>query len=891
MRDRLEQFWREIKPHPMLPQWRRWLQWGLIGTGGGTAAGIVLFLLMFILFSFGLPDIKKGEDLLQAQSTLILDREGNILYAVHGEENRKIVGLKDISPSLIDATIAVEDRKFFRHHGFDVPCYAKAIAHEIFGIGIRRGCSTITQQLVKNLFLTPKQTYKRKFQELILALKVERRFSKEEILELYLNEIPYGNNAYGAELAAQTYFDKPAKDLTLTESAIMAALPKAPTRYSPYGNNRNSHLLVEFTPEQLQKRDLETADDLDVEEYVRGLLGGTIDLGLEKSLYISGRVDIVLNAMLETGMITSKQKEEAVAASHLIEFKAYRENIKYPHFVLYVKELIEEKYGKDLLEQGGLRIYTTIDPKMQAIAEESVTKYAERNATSFKASNASLVAIHPQTGQMLAMIGSADYFNDEIDGKVNVALRPRQPGSSFKPFIYALAFLKGYAPSTVVYDVQTQFGPGQYPQNYDGNFVGPITIRKALAQSRNIPAIKGYFLAGKEEEIIPFVKNFGIGLDASVGYGWPLALGSGEVRLIDMVGGYGVFANGGIRKEVSPILKIENRAGEVLEKWEDKQGTQALDPQVAYLITHILSDSSINLGPRLNIPGQIVAAKTGTSNKKNANNKNVPSNNWALGYSTKLVAGVWVGNADGSELAYNADGYTTAAPIWNEFMTRSLSDMTAEPFPRPEGIIEMAVSKTSGLLPSEKTPDDQIGTDLFASFNIPTELDNRYVMLNIDKFTGLIANEYSPAWSVEEKAFTLHQSILPQYTVWQEAIDKWAESTEGIEKAPTEIDAIHTAQTLANSPSISITAPSNFSQVTTGRYNVSVEVSAPNGLDRVEFYLNDQLQFTETEMPYAGQVRIPVNSRAGKTYKITAYVYDDIGYRSSSTIEVKVAEE
>lgn len=893
MVDFFYKLYHKVRPHPMLPWWHRWLRWALIGCGVATIAGFLLVIVIILLFSHGLPDISSGEDLLQAESTIIMDREGNILYAIHGEENREIIPVEEISPYLIDATIAVEDQEFFEHYGFDLPCYVKAVAHEFFGIGIRRGCSTITQQLVKNIFLTPEQTYIRKFQELILAIRVEARFDKNEILELYLNEIPYGNNAYGAELASHTYFDKPATDLTLAESALLASLPKAPTRYSPYGSNRNSYLTTEFTEEQLSGRDISSVDDLNYDEYVRGLIGSDIELPNGKTLYIPGRVDIVLDSMEGEGMITDAEKQTALEETWSIEFTKYHENIKAPHFVLYVKELIEEKYGKDVVEQGGLKVYTTIDPKMQGYAEEAIETYRERNSTQFNGKNASLVAVHPQTGQILAMVGSADYFDEEIDGNVNIATRYRAPGSSFKPFVYALAFLNGYSPATVLYDVETQFGPGQWPQNFDGTFNGPMRIREALALSRNIPAIKAYFLAGQEEKIIPFVKNFGINLDETIGYGWPLALGSGEVRLLDMVGAYGVFANNGIKQEISPILKIENRDGDVLEKWEDKIGTEAIDPQIAYLITDILSDPNLTLGPRLRISGQHVAAKTGTSNTKNENGNNVPNNAWALGYSTKLVAGVWVGNANGEPLFYGANGYDTSSTIWNAFMTNALADLTPETFPIPDGITKMQVTKSSGKLPSEYTPADQLITETFCSFNIPTEVDNLWATAVVDGFTDLVATEYSPTWSLKEKIFQKHESVIPDYTYWQAGIDAWVakQITEGKMEEflePTDLDDVHTATTFANQPTIVITSPSPYSLIGRGQNAIFVEVNAPNGLDKVEYYLDGVIQYTSVSAPYNGQIRAATNADSGRQYTITVYAYDDLGYRSSATIEVAV---
>ncbi len=873
----------------MLPWWKRWLQWLGVFVGACCVAGLAMTILVLLIFSRGLPTISDIEDLLQAESTLIMDREGNILYAVHGEENRELIELNEISPYLIDATIAVEDDQFYDHHGFVLPCYIKAVGHEFLGIGIRRGCSTITQQLVKNLFLTFEQTYTRKIQELILAVKVEARYKKNEILELYLNEIPYGNNAYGAELAARTYFDKSAAELNLTESAILAGIPKAPTRYSPYGSYRNSFLAVELTEEEVIDRNIQSFNDINDNEFIRGLLGTDLQLTETRSIYLPGRVDIVLEAMVDQGMVTESEAQTALEETWVMEFKEYRENIKYPHFVLYVKELIEEQYGTDVVEQGGLKVYTTIDPVLQDIAEESIEKYRERNATQFDANNASLVSIHPQTGQILAMVGSADYFDEEIDGNVNIATRYRQPGSSFKPFVYALTLLSGYTPASVLYDVETQIGPGEYPQNYDGEFMGPLNIRSSLALSRNIPAIKSYFLSGQEVEIIPFMEGFGIELDETIGYGWPLALGSGEVRLLDLVGAYSVFSNGGTKKTVSPILKIENSEGEVLEQWEDDGGEEVLDPQIAYLINDILSDPAINLGSRLRVSGHTVAAKTGTSNKKDEYDENAPNNAWTLGYSNKLATGVWAGNADGASMSYEANGYDVAAIIWNDFMTQALAELGSEPFTKPDGIVEMTVTKSTGLLPSEYTPEEMTYTEKFASFHVPTSIDSTWAAAIVDGFTGLVATQFSPEWSLEEKEFQLHEAIIPDYLYWQAGIDAWMEE-EKIDEflEPTDIDELHTAETLANEPTIIITSPSPYARIRAGHNTVTVEAETLNGLDKVEFYLGDSLNFTDVSAPFSGNIRIPTTAKSGDTYTITAYVYDDFGYRSESSVDVQV---
>ncbi|MFA5842797.1 MAG: transglycosylase domain-containing protein [Candidatus Gracilibacteria bacterium] len=878
----LGKFWLKIRPHPLMPRRMRVWRWALIVAGSSVLVGFFLGILLIIVFSFNLPPVTSGEGFLQAESTIIYDRSENVLYAIQGDENRKIVALADMSPYLISATLSTEDDQFYYHYGFDVPCLGKAFLHELFGIGGRRGCSTITQQFVKNFFLTQEQTYTRKIQELILAVRVESHYSKDEILEMYLNEIFYGNNAYGIELAANRYFGVLAKDLTLTQSAILAAIPKAPTYYSPYGENSHSYLTLNFTAEQLAARNISSIQDLEDDEFMLGLIGSNITLVDGTTIYLPGRTDVVLNSMLEKGIITEEEKQTALEESWTLEFQSYLESIQAPHFVFYVKQLVEEKYGKEVLEQGGLRIYTTLDPNLQDIAEASVEKYKENNLESFDASNASLVAIQPQTGQILAMVGSADYRDPTINGEVNIATRYRQPGSSFKPFVYALAFLNGYAPATILYDVKTQFGT-EAPKNYSGTFSGPVSIRYALGQSLNIPAIKTYFLAGQEDAIIPFVEKFGINLDKNIGYGWPLALGTGEVRLLDFTGAYSVFANSGIKKEITPILKIENRNGDILEQWKDTPGTEVLDPQAAYLINNILSDSSVHLGSRLSIAGQHVAAKTGTSTADNG----YPTNTWTMGYTTNLVTGVWVGNADGTIMNYLADGYNCAAPIWNDFMTQALAEFSSEEFPKPQGITSLTITKSTGLLPAENTPEDMLSQDIFATFDVPTQIDNSFISYPIDKMTGLIATEFSPAWSVQEKAFQVHQTIIPEYTYWQAGIDAWVEANADLKQPPTEQDTLHTAETLANSPTIAITSPANYGSIDSGRTTIEVEVSTPNGMDYVEFYLNDQIQYTAVTAPYSGTIRLGTSVTPGKTYTLTAYVYDALGYRSNSTIEVQ----
>jgi len=448
-------------------------------------AGVTVFLVAIVFFTLfavilTLPNIDNVRNLVAAQSSLILDRNGEVLYTIHGDENRKIIPFDQISPYVAQAAMAIEDDEFYEHSGIDIGAILKAVCSELRICSQARGGSTITQQFVKNAFLSSERSYTRKAKEIILSLQLEGRYEKDEIMEMYLNRIPYGANIYGIEVASQTFFGKPAIELTIAESAVLAAVPKAPTYYSPYGNN--IYVQVDLSEEEVFKRDIRTEREL-VDFISKGLLGKTYiyTQGEEtRNIYVKGRVDFVLERMKELSFITDKEYDLAILESNAIEFRPFREDITAPHFVMYVRQILEEKYGKEALEKGGLRVTTTLDVEMQKAADEAVDARAEHNEANFKATNAALVSVNTDTGEIMAMVGSRDFWNDEISGKVNVTLRSRLPGSSFKPIVYASAFLQGYAPSTVLYDVSTKFGAWYEPENFDGKFRGPVTMRGAL---------------------------------------------------------------------------------------------------------------------------------------------------------------------------------------------------------------------------------------------------------------------------------------------------------------------------------------------------------------------------------------------------------------------------
>ncbi|MCC7196780.1 penicillin-binding protein [Candidatus Peregrinibacteria bacterium] len=704
---------------------------------------LALFLValagLFTVYGSDLPDVRMLKTMNFSETTRIYDREGNVLYSIYGEENRKYVPLNEISTLAKQSTIAIEDKNFYNHGGFDLVGMIRAQVKNLQEESIRQGASTITQQLAKNIFLSPEKTYDRKIKELLLALQIEWTFNKDEILEMYLNKIAYGSNAYGIEAAAETFFGKTSSELNLVESAILASLPKAPSQFSPYGGNKKE--LMGYCQESItpvQHSTMELVDEIDlmgtqesVETNVSEILSDEaapahdelappdtassqetlpevsepICSSPEDPRYVFGRKDYVLERMVEDGYITKAQMLEAWHEGFKVVFRDPVHKIEAPHFVFYVKELLEKKYGKEMVESGGLEVVTSLDPNLQSVAEDAVSKQAEHNKVYYNANNAGLVSVDPKTGQVLAMVGSVNYWNNEINGQVNVMTSFRQPGSSFKPFIYAAAIQNaGIGSGTVLGDYKTVFNKKDVPRNADGAYKGRMIVRYALAQSRNIPAIKAYYIAGEEEKILDFVDKLGLtslrefrtefNKDAekrgwTFFYGWPMAIGSGEVRFLDMAGAYATFANQGRFHPVNPILEVRDRKGNVLEKFEPSEGEQVMDPQVAFIVANMMSD----VGARpagswrnsLTIPGHTVAAKTGTSNKKIGRGI-YPNNNVVIGYTPSIVSIVWVGNTDGAAMKGNAWAFADCGPIHQAFLQAALKDKPDEPFPIPADI-------------------------------------------------------------------------------------------------------------------------------------------------------------------------------------------------------------
>ncbi len=629
-----------------------WFEFAAIG-------GIALFLFVFgagIIWATvaPLPSIENFESRRVAESTKIYDRTGSIiLYDVHGAMRRTEVPLEDISLNVRNATIAIEDDTFYEHNGFRPRSFMRAVLVNLRlvpGI-VGQGGSTITQQVVKNTLLTTDKTIVRKAKEIILAIRLERVYTKDQILATYLNEAPYGGTIYGVEEASRYFFATSAKDLTLAQAAYLAALPQAPTRYSPYGTRLDQ---------------------------------------------LENRKNLVLRRMKDIGFIDDAAYQQALA--EVVEFQSEEDSgIKAAHFVFYVREYLEAKYGADTVAHGGLQVVTTLDYDLQKKAEEIVAVRAVENEKNFNAENAGLVAIDPKTGQILTMVGSRGYFDENIDGMVNVTVTPQQPGSAFKPFVYATAFQKGYTPETIVFDLKTQFtahcAPNDLethddcyaPGNYDAVFRGPMTLRNALAQSVNIPAVKTLYLAGVQDSI-DTARKLGITtLENKDQYGLTLVLGGGEVYLLDMVGAYATFAHDGVKNAPASILSVTDRDGAVLEKFEEHP-ERVIEPQVSRSISDVLSDNNARAPAfgqtsALSFTDYAVAVKTGTTNDYR--------DAWIVGYTPTLAAGAWAGNNDNSPMEKRVAGFIVA-PLWREFMNYALQKYPPEQFvpPSPESSLD-----------------------------------------------------------------------------------------------------------------------------------------------------------------------------------------------------------
>ena len=696
---------------------------------GGVVLVLIGFGLLFIwIATLDIPDLSSFEERRIIQSTKIYDRTGEVLlYDLSRDIRRTVVPFENISIHLKNATVAIEDDQFYNHPGIDFLAILRAVISNLSEGNLLggQGGSTITQQVVKNSILEQDKKLTRKIKEAILAIRLEQILSKEEILNYYLNESPYGGTIYGAEEASQAFFNKPASDLTLAESAYLAALPQAPTYLSPYGNNVDA---------------------------------------------LEARKNLVLKRMELNGFITNE--EYLSAKNEKVEFEPQViTGIRAPHFVMFVREKLVERYGEEALQQRGLRVITSLDWEMQQAGERIVAEKAASNTEVFDAENAGLVAINPQNGDILTMVGSRDYFDTEIDGNFNVTLAPRQPGSSIKPIVYASALSEGYTADTVVYDVRTQFStecevydissetPCYSPNNYNGKFLGPITLRNALAQSLNIPAVKVLYLTGLKDAI-KLASDMGITtLNDPDRLGLTLVLGGGEVKLLEHTQAYGVFANEGVKTELRTILKIEDVNGNELEKFE-VEDERVLERDVALTISDILSDNEARTplwgaNSLVNFTARDVAVKSGsTNNLRDA---------WIMGYTPNLAVGIWVGNNDNRPMGGRLSGLI-AAPMWRAFMDEALPMVETQNFPQ-------APSTPKNLKPILR--GEFFDTEFFVN-----QLLDKPEETTLD--INLLANSIHSILHYVDKDnprgdYPKNPNVDSQYEYWEYGVQRWKE--------------------------------------------------------------------------------------------------------------------
>ncbi len=822
---------------------------------------ILLFALFFVFLglialwisTFQTPDLKSFDARKVTQSTKIYDRTGKILlYDVHENTKRIIVPFENISKDIKNATVAIEDSEFYQHHGIKVSSIFRSILSNILSASFSQGGSTITQQVIKNSLLTTEKTVSRKLKEWVLSIEIEKVMTKEQILGIYLNGNPYGGTIYGVEEASQTFFAKKASDVTLAEAAYLAAIPKAPTFYSPYGQNK----------EELDKRQR-----------------------------------LVLLKMVENGFITKDEYEKALKDTVVFLTKE-KYGLKAPHFVEFIKQYLADKYGEDTMTERGFKVITTLNYDLQSKVEEIVKRKALENKEQFDAENASVVIIDPKTGQILSMIGSRDYFDKEIDGNFNVALAHRQPGSTFKPFVYATAFKKGYTPDTVVFDLPTEFqttctpeglpvNPDAVissstacymPENYDNQYVGPISLRNALAQSRNVPAIKVLYLAGIKDSI-ETAKNMGIkSLSNNPDqYGLTLVLGGGEVSLLDITSAYGVFANDGVRNTYTGILSVEDLEGNILETYTQKQQS-VLSQDVANTISDVLSDNVAKIpaygaSSPLFFPGKQVASKTGTTNDyKDA---------WSIGYTPEIVVGAWVGNNDNRPMVKKVAGMIVA-PMWHEVMNIALASTSGELFKKsPEidqnikpvlrgfwqGNETYFIDKISGKLATEKTPEEtrlEVATTSIHS-----------ILFWVDK-----NNPLGPA--------PINPTDDSQFASWEYSIQKWLlTNPQASTSKPILYDDIHTE---INKPKVVIKSPTQTIEYGKDhRIGVVISTTTNFPVQKVNFYLNEELVGSSNTYPFIlNFVPSSTNSFIVGINELKVIVYDSAYNKGDASIQLKI---
>ncbi|MFA6475283.1 MAG: transglycosylase domain-containing protein [Patescibacteria group bacterium] len=803
--------------------WKKWLKRlvliGLIGTALVVIAGIAVFAY----FAKDLPSTEELQNRVIAESTKIYDRSGeHMLYETGRDVRRTYTKIDAISPYLKQATVALEDKNFYNHHGFD-PLALLRSAGITLSSERRVGGSTITQQFVKLAIVGNESSLSRKIKELILAIEVERKYSKDQILEFYLNEASYGGINLGVAAGAQSYFEKSPADLTLAQAAFLAAIPQKPSR---------------------------------------------IDSGMEALLE---RKDFTLERMAEEGYITLEQADAAKLEPVDIKQTAAKKDA--PHFVDYVITQLEDDFGSNFINQG-LKVTTTLDYDKQAIAEQVITDGMVK-VEKYGGSNAALVSLDAKTGQILAMVGSKDYYAADYDGQVNVATSLRQPGSSFKPIVYTTAFANGYNPNTALFDVETDFPTesGNYhPHNFSMGTSGPTTMRRALGQSLNIPAVKTLYLVGKDK-VLDTADSLGYTtLGNRDTYGLALALGSGEVKLLEHTSAFATFAREGERHPTASILKVEDRTGKVLYEWTDS-ASQVVDKNAVKQLNSVLTDQGARSGfSALNISGKTIAGKTGTSQDFH--------DAWTLMYTPSFATGIWTGNNNNDAMDYMADGVIIAAPIANDYMSRILEGLPNESFTAPDAVkankpvLSGAIGETVEKYVDKGTqhiiPDSCVNT-YPAEFKVKKEFKEVHTILQY-------LRKEDPLGSAPDKP-----ESDPMYSSWEKAIQAWAEGQSDYITEKTEYEDCN-LRSADQSPTVTIISPASGDKLTSKTFLLAARINpgTNRSIKKVEYIIDNIPVDTKTSQPFTSTY-VPTSLTTGN-HSLTVRVTNDRDNVTSSTV-------
>jgi penicillin-binding protein 1C len=806
----------------------------------GSICGVIVFTGLFLWVARDLPNPQRVVRK-EGFSTKVNDRNGNLLYDVYKDVRTVPVSITETPDYLKQATVSTEDKDFYKHGGFD-PVAPFRIVYNIFRFHHLTGASTLTQQLIKKSLLSDERSLTRKFKEFLLALQVEQAFTKDQILQMYLNEVPYGGSTRGVGAAAEVYFHKKVQDLTLPEAAILAGLPQRPSVYSPLSGKN---------------------DENGQPYWVARTLG-------------------VLRRMREDGHITTEQEKMAGEQLKNMKFDRQAIEIKAPHFVFYVKDQLEQMYGEKLVEEGGLKVTTTLDLDLQQKAQQAVKEEIDKVAK-LHITNGSAMVLNPNNGEILSMVGSKDFFAKDIDGQFNVAVDGfRQPGSSIKPVTYALAFRRGFTPASVIMDTPTTFpgGEGQKdyePKNYDGKFHGPVQLRFALGSSLNIPAVKLLAQVGVKDMLgLAYDMGFQT-LEPSVvnqrRFGLSVTLGGGEVHLINTVSAYSAFANGGNKVEPVAILKVEDKDGKVLYEHRPQPQKQVLSPQEAFLINHVLSDNNARLmafGPnsQLNINGRPIAVKTGTTNNR--------VDNWTIGWSRNAMVGVWVGNNDNSPMTQVASGITGASPIWRRIILETLSKgMKDEAWPIPPNVDAKMIDQISGYPEHDSFPTR---SEYAITGTIPVLPDLIHTKLKLCRGQNKIASESDIArGEYDEKEFIIMKENDPVSkdgkNRWQEGIDSWITTQSDFRYHPPTENCSST-----NDVFIDFATPQDHQNISGTTFDVELNTATDGDIDRVEVYVDDALKTTLRDRPYKTTLVLDKG-----THKLYARAYRKDGKTGTTT--------